>query len=58
MDWKIAAGLLARHLLTTLGGIIVTKGWIDSSQLEPITGAILIIGGVVWSVIQKQRAVK
>jgi len=58
MDWKIAAGLLARHLLTTLGGIIVTKGWIDSSQLEPITGAVLVIAGVVWSIVQKQRAAK
>jgi hypothetical protein len=58
MDWKIAAGLLARHLLTTLGGIAVAKGFIDANQLEPIAGALLIIGGVVWSIVQKQRAVK
>ena len=58
MDWNIAAGLLARHLLTTLGGIAVTKGLIDESQLEPVAGALLIIGGVVWSIVQKQRAAK
>jgi hypothetical protein len=58
MDWKIAAGLLARHLLTTLGGIAVAKGFIDASQLEPVAGALLIIGGVVWSIVQKQRAAK
>ena len=58
MDWKIASGLIARHLLTTLGGIVVAKGWIESSDLEPITGAILVLTGVVWSVVTKLRASK
>jgi len=58
MDWQTSTGLFARHLLTTLGGVIVAKGWIDSNQLEPIIGAVLVISGVVWSIIQKQRAAK
>ena len=49
-------GSFARHLLTTLGGALVTRGWLDSSQVEPLAGAILIVGGVIWSVAQKLRA--
>ena len=50
--------MVARHVLTTLGGMAVAKGWIDSSQIEPVAGALLVIGGVVWSVLQKQKAAK
>lgn len=55
MDIKVALGLLARHLLTTAGGMLVTKGLIDPAQVDPLIGAVLVVGGVIWSVIQKKR---
>ena len=58
MDIKVALGLLARHLLTTAGGMLVTKGLVDPAQVDPLIGADLVIGGVVWSIVQKQRAAK
>jgi hypothetical protein len=56
MDSQVVIGAFARHLLTTLGGILVSKGLLESSQVEPLAGAVLVIGGVVWSLIQKKRA--
>lgn len=58
MDWKISSGLLARHLLTSIGGSLAAKGFIESSDVEPAAGAVLIITGLIWSVIQKRKAVK
>ena len=58
MNWQTGLGLIARHVLTTLGGMAVAKGWIDSSQLEPVAGALLVLGGVAWSILQKQKAAK
>jgi hypothetical protein len=31
---------------------------IDASQVEPLAGSLLIIGGVVWSIWQKRSAVR
>ena len=45
---------LARHVLTTLGGIFVTKGAIGESDLEIAVGAVVALAGVVWSVIDKR----
>ena len=56
MDSQVVIGAFARHLLTALGGVLVSKGLIESSQVEPLAGAFLVIGGVVWSLIQKKRA--
>ena len=58
MTWQTGLGLVARHVLTTLGCMAVAKGWIDSSQIEPVAGAFMVIGGVLWSILQKQKAVK
>ena len=58
MDWKISLGLVARHLLTSIGGSLAAKGFIESSDVEPAAGAVLIIAGLIWSVIQKRKAVK
>ena len=56
MDSKLIIGAFARHMLTTLGGVLVSKGLLESSQVEPLAGALFVIGGVVWSLIQKKRA--
>ena len=42
---------IVRHLLTTFGGVLVSKGTIDAGQLEIVAGGIIAIAGVVWSVM-------
>lgn len=52
------AGVIARHALSAVGAWLVSRGILDESAIEPVIGAVLTIGAVVWSVIQKQRVVK
>lgn len=49
-------GLLARHLLTGVGGALVSKGIITTSMVEPVLGAITLLGGVIWSYAQKKKS--
>ena len=45
---------LIRHGLTVLGGVFVTKGYIDAEIVPEIVGAILTLVGVVWSYKSKK----
>ncbi len=54
---SIFAGLV-RHALTAVGGGLITQGVVTSGDVEIISGAIIAIGGVVWSAISKWRANK
>lgn len=47
---------IARHLLTTVGGILVSKGVLDAGMVETAVGAIVTLGGVAWSVMDKKKA--
>lgn len=38
-----------RHALTLLGGIFVTRGWIDEQSLSQIVGAVATLLGFAWS---------
>jgi len=53
MNEKIK-GLL-RHILTFLGGYLVTSGIIDEAILSEVVGAIITITGFVWSWIGKDK---
>lgn len=55
MTWEMTAGLL-RHLLTAAGGILASKGVIGASDVEIISGALIAIGGVVWSLVAKKKS--
>ncbi len=46
---------LARHLLTTAGGILVAKGVIDETSMLAVVGSLATIVGVAWSVYAKRR---
>ena len=48
------AGLI-RHGLTFLGGLLVTKGYIDAEMVQEIVGAVMTLGGFVWSVLDKKE---
>jgi len=45
---------LARHTLTTLGGGLVTSGVLSGDDLNSIVGGLVVLGGVVWSLLQKR----
>ena len=48
---------LLRHVLTFLGGYLVTSGVIDESILMEVVGAITTIVGFAWSFISKDKKV-
>lgn len=51
-------GGIARAVLAALGGVAVTKGWVDNATMLSITGALATVLVGVWSVIAKRRAPK
>lgn len=46
---------IVRHGLTFLGGIIITGGLIDSGLWAELSGGVLTLAGVVWSIIDKRK---
>ena len=46
-----------RHILTFIGGYLVTSGVLTEVTLSTGIGAIATLIGVVWSVIDKNKAV-
>jgi hypothetical protein len=48
----IVLGIL-RHLLTTSGGALVTKGLASADEAEQLVGAVLTLIGVAWSIMEK-----
>jgi len=55
MSREIVLGIV-RHLLTALGGVLVTRGLADAAGVESAAGALLSLAGFVWSVVAKARA--
>jgi hypothetical protein len=53
MDWKTIAGLIARHTLTYVAGVLVAHGYLQSSATEGFVGAGMLFAGVAWSWWQK-----
>jgi hypothetical protein len=46
---------IIRHLLTTAGGALVTSGAITNGQLQDAIGAVMVLGGLAWSLYQKRQ---
>ena len=49
---------IVRNLLAVASGFVVGKGWIDAEQGVAITGAIMAVIPVTWSLVQKHNANK
>jgi len=49
---------IARHVLTTFGGILVSKGFIDESSMVALVGAVSTIAGIAWSLYAKRITAK
>lgn len=45
---------IVRHGLTTLAGLAIAKGYLDSENAVQITGWVLSGIGILWSVISKR----
>jgi hypothetical protein len=46
---------LVRHVLTFVGGFLLTKGIIDDSILVELIGGAVTLTGAIWSVVAKQK---
>ena len=51
---KPAILALIRQVLTIAGTALVAKGFVQASDVEPLIGALLTVGSVVWSVADKR----
>lgn len=49
---------VVRHVLTVLGGGLVTQGYLDASELSTGVGAVLALIGIAWSIWDKTRTKK
>ena len=54
MEKGVVAGII-RAILASVAGALAAKGVIEASMVEPIVGAILLLGTTAWSVISKKR---
>jgi hypothetical protein len=54
MNSEVLGGIV-RHILTALGGILVTKGYVEAGQVELIVGAVATLAGVAWSIFAKKK---
>ena len=51
---KPAILALIRQVLTVAGTALVAKGYVEASDIEPVIGALLTIGSVLWSISDKR----
>ena len=51
---KPAILALVRQIMTVAGTALVARGFVQASDLEPVIGALLTIGSVVWSLADKR----
>lgn len=58
MDLHTILGLIARHALTALAGVLVAHGYLQSSATEQFISACLLVIGVGWSWWQKTGQVQ
>lgn len=54
MSKEMVLGLV-RHGLTFVGGLLVTKGLLDTNLLTEIVGGLITVVGGVWSIIAKKK---
>ena len=51
---KPAILALIRQILTVADTSLVAKCFVQASEVEPVVGAVLTIGSVIWSVADKR----
>lgn len=53
MNKPVILGFI-RHVLTIAAGSLATRGVIDGAEVEIIVGALIGLGGVLWSAFEKK----
>ena len=46
---------VVRHVLTFVGGILITKGIFDEATSTEVIGGIMGLAGTIWSIIEKKK---
>lgn len=55
-NMKVASVLsVVRHILTFLGGYLVTQGLVDEGTLNELVGGIITVGGIAWGIHEKRN---
>jgi hypothetical protein len=54
VGFGIGRDALIRSVLTVAGTALVAMGYVQASDIEPVIGALLTIGSVVWPVADKR----
>ena len=57
MSSEIVQGII-RALLAAAGGYLANKGYTDSTTWATVSGAIVVVGAGVWSIVAKVLAAK
>jgi hypothetical protein len=52
----VVLSALARHLLTTFGGVFAARYGIDGGTIDAVVGAIATLAGFGWSFWDKKKA--
>ena len=59
MDLTVIVGSILRHGISALGAYLVAKGYVSadevSGMVETLTGAVLALGTVGWSVWRSNK---
>lgn len=45
---------IIRHILTFVGGIILTQGLVDQTILDTAIGSSITLIGAIWSIVSKR----
>lgn len=45
---------IVRHLLTFVGGIVITKGLLDEALYTELVGGVMTLVGTIWSIVSKK----
>ncbi len=48
---------LLRYALTALGGVLVSRGYLNDQTLNDVVGGLLLILPVVWGILRTKRSI-
>ena len=44
-----------RHTLSAVGGILIAKGLLDDGSWTELSGAVMTLTSVIWSIVSKKK---
>ena len=47
---------IVRHSLTFIGGMLIMKGTIDTTEWAELSGSLIAVIGGIWSIMDKKKA--